>query len=52
MDPVEIGDIELIPQADGRIMICLAEQQDYSFWTVDGARHAVAYLQTWIMEQE
>jgi hypothetical protein len=55
MHGIVIGDIELLPQEDGRIMLVLdvlEEQQDYSWWTVQDATKVVAYLQAWIQEQE
>lgn len=53
MEPIEIGDILLLSDlADERVMLMITEQQDYSFWTVDGVTAAIAWLSAWLIEHQ
>ena len=52
MEAIEIGEVELIPIENRRMMLWIDEQQDSAYWSVEEVRQAVEYLQAWIQEQE
>jgi hypothetical protein len=52
LEPAEIGEVLFTPEDGDRLRIEIADVEPYTFWTVEGARAAIAYLQTWVGVQE
>jgi hypothetical protein len=53
MKPIEIGNVELVAKADGRITLTIDPwHHATATWTVAGALEAIAWLQAWIHERE
>ena len=50
-NPIEIGDIELIPEAD-RFIVSIWTQDVQAAWSVADARRAIEVLQAWVAGQE
>lgn len=51
MDPQEIGDIELIPQEDGRLMIRMPAGMEHRYWTQADAMVAILCLEQWLKDE-
>jgi hypothetical protein len=53
MKPIDIGDVQLVAKADGRITLTIDPWYHVTAtWTLAGAQEGLAWLQAWIHEQD
>jgi hypothetical protein len=50
-EPTVVGEVSFLPQ-EGRLRIEIEDGKPWTFWTVGGARYAIAVLQAWVNAQE